>query len=57
MDTPCAELSRGVLKSPLLLKGGVVWVLAPAVGWQDGYGEQCGGLPVLTSLPCKDSQE
>lgn len=39
-----------MLISLLLYKGGAVWVLAPAVGWQDGYGEQCGGLPVLTSL-------
>lgn len=47
----------GVLQSPLLHRGGMVWVLAPAVGWQDGCAEQCGGLPVLTSLHWKGSQE
>lgn len=47
----------GVLQSPLLHRGGMVWVLAPAVGWQDGCAEQCGGLPVLTSLQWKGSQE
>lgn len=39
----------------VLHKGGLVWV--PAVGWQDGCAEQCGGLPVLTSLHWKGSQE
>lgn len=51
MGAPCALLPGGCSK------GGVVWVLAPAVGWQDGCGEQCGGLPVLISLHWKSSQE
>lgn len=50
-------INWGMLQSPLLHKGGMVQVLAPAVGWQDGCAEQCGGLPVLTSLHWKGSQQ